>query len=229
MKNQNSRPDPKFPIEDVYSALYKWPSYKVIQNILKDYPELKIYLAGGAIKNVVWGEEYIKDFDFFLDYEDKNEIIERLLEHGEIKYGPFGAPRWYPNGENIFYCDFVWIRKFYNGLWYCKDIVDVINQFDFTANAIAIDIRTGDVYNHQNALHDIHDRILRAIRFDYPNELITPSHNISRLEVLWFRLSHYAKKYNMKIEPITYAWLEEHKDFYTKRKIFSELFFEPNI
>jgi len=215
-------------IELLFSELIKWPGFSAIQNLI-ERDNVDLYLAGGAIRNIIIGNREIKDFDFFVDSDNKEEVLGYLSKYGNVIYGPFGSPRWYPSNGTGIYCDLIWISEFNNGLWRCKDITDVLNQFDFTANAIAIDIKTAQVFNPENGLRDIKDRIIRAVRFDYPNEPIAHRTPLTRLEVLWFRLLHYSNKYHMELEPITKNWVLENSNFRVKEEEFKNLFFKPDI
>lgn len=212
----------------LFSELKKWHGYHAICKLLSD-DNTNIYLAGGALRNIIIGNSKIKDFDFFIKSKNKKDILNYLNEQGCVTYGPFGSARWYPKEESEVYCDLIWIDEFYNGLWKCEDIIDVLNQFDFTANAVAIDIRSGAISNPENGLRDIECKILRAVRFDYPNEPISGKTTITRLEVLWFRLLHYANKYNFKIDPVTTEWLQKNIAFSEQENEFERLFFKPDI
>ena len=108
----------------------------------------------------------------FLGGDSTDEILDVLESQGEMVTGPFGSPRWYPTHGTRSSWDLIPIATFWNGLWPCEDIVDVLNQFDFTGNAIAIDVRTGSVYDPQNGRRDMERRTMRAVRFDYPDEPI---------------------------------------------------------
>jgi len=215
-------------IEKLYSELNKWPGYGPIHTLL-DFKNTDLYLAGGSIRNTLIGQNTIKDFDFFIKSSDKEKVLNHLSNYGNIVYGPFGSPRWFPKEETSVYCDLIWINEFYNGLWKCRDIIDVLNQFDFTANAIAIDLNTAKIFNPENGLRDIEKRVLRAVRFDYPNEPISNHSSLTRLEVLWFRLVHYSNKYDMKLDGVTKDWILCNSNFSAKKKDFSELFFEPDV
>ena len=66
----------------------------------------------------------------------------------------------------------MFISRFYNGLWVCQNIVDVLNQFNFTGNAIAMDLRSKEFYDpmngwtHLDSRHS-NDTDLHFIIYDY--------------------------------------------------------------
>ena len=218
----------KIILEKLFSELNNWPGYNTLHELL-NHDDVELYLAGGSVRNIILGEREIKDFDFFIKSSNKKEILENLSTNGKVTYGPFGSPRWYPKANTEIYCDLIWINEFYNGLWRCEDIIDVLNQFDFTANAVAIDIKSANIFNPENGLRDIENKIIRAVRFDYPNEPISDQTSLKRLEVLWFRLLHYSNKYDMKIEEVTRAWLQKNSVFAKQELEFSKIFFNPDI
>lgn len=121
------------------------------------------------------------------------------------------------------------IDRFFNGLWRCEDIVDALNQFDFTGNAIAVDLRTGAIFDPQNGRRDMARRILRGVRFDYPDEPIAPGQVLTRPVVLWFRLVYYARLLGLTIEPVTKAWLNAHRAFERWRGEYAATFFTAGV
>lgn len=215
-------------IEQLFTEIVNWPGYSSIHHLV-DSADVDIYLAGGAIRNLILGNKNIKDFDFFISGNNEQSVLSYLSQHGEVIYGPFGSPRWFPHGKAEIYCDLIWINEFYNGLWPCEDIVDVLNQFDFTANAVAVDLKNAKVFNPVNGLRDIENRTIRSVRFDYPNEPISKNTSLTRLEILWIRLLHYSIKYNMHMEPITKQWVEDNQIFRKKIPEFEKLFFKPDV
>ena len=72
-------------------------------------------------------------------------------------------------------------------------------------------------------------RIMRAVRFDYPDEPISSCCSLSRPSVLWIRLIHYAKVLKLEIEPVTIRWLLENSRYLSDVDQFGETFFLPNI
>jgi hypothetical protein len=208
-----------------FEALGGWPGYQALAGVMNEVPELQVYLAGGVIRDFFLGRsEPPKDFDFFLGGPVVDRALTMLEAEGSMRTGPFGSPRWYPRGAGD-YCDLIPIERFYNGLWRCEDIVDALNQFDFTGNAVAVDVRTGEFYNPQNGRRDMERRVMRMVRFDYPDEPIAPGQSISRRTVLWFRVLHYAAAFGLAIEPVTKAWLIRHRGFFEYADSFSATFF----
>lgn len=86
----------------------------------------------------------------------------------------------------------MFISRFYNGLWVCQNIVNVLNQFNFSGKAIAMDLRSKEFYDPMKGWTHLEHRIMRAIRFDYPEEQIKDVLRITRPAVVWFRILHYA-------------------------------------
>ena len=216
-------------IARVLDTLHGWVGYPYVHEAMECFPDLDVFLAGGVVRNSIQGSEIApKDFDFFIDGASVSSAVEWFREKGNLSFGPFGSPRWYPGSSQGIYCDIIPIRRFLNGLWPCEDIVDVLNQFDFTGNAVAVDIRTGLWFDPQNGRRDIGRKIMRAVRFDYPDEPIVPRHPLSRPAVLWFRLLHYAQVLGWRIEPVTLRWLDANRAYRALGDVFASVFFEPN-
>jgi hypothetical protein len=209
----------------VFSTLESWGGYDVVRDLMRRYSEVDIYVAGGVIRDTVLaGNTHLKDVDLFLIGTAVDQVICDLDRHGTVRTGPFGSPRWMPHGTNQ-YADVIPITRFFNGLWVCQDIVDVLNQFDFTCNAVALDLRTGAFFDPQNGVRDGRQRVMRAVRFDYPEQPIAPDNKLSRPAVLWFRLLHYAASRRLSIEPVTLRWLRENRRYQLHLEPFVSSFF----
>jgi len=189
-----------------------------------------VYLAGGAVRNAFINPELkAKDLDIFITRSAFDQIKDHLKEHGKLSVNQFKTYRWYAFIDDEFYYDIIIIPEFYNGLWKCRNITDALNQFDITANALAFDLFNGIFYNPQNGLLDIQQRILRAVRFDYPEIAVSNDITLSRNTVLWFRYYHYAKKLNFTIDPITKKWLKENDFRKHGLAEFTNHFFSPSL
>lgn len=188
------------------------------------------FIAGGAVRDFSYsGGKINGDIDLFLS--DKGYQALKSLQHrfGQIIMNPFGSERWFPDANSAFYYDVIKISEFYHGLWRCQDIIDVLNQFDITANAIAFDLSNGDFFNPTNGLRDLRNKELRAVRFDFPEMVVSKDIPISRNSVLWFRYNHYCNKLKYAIEPITREWITKNKFRKNDLKLFAKHFFEPTI
>src|SRR5678816_3587822 len=102
------------------------------------------------------------------------------------------------------------IQRFHNGYGRCDDIVQILRQFDFTANAMALDLRSGRFHDPFDGTGDLRRRIMRAVRLDIPDEPVVPGHDLTRAQCLWLRLIHYTLRVGLDIEPETLAWLRGH-------------------
>lgn len=213
----------------VRRALDSWPGYKSLSRVAESFSDVQIYVAGGVVRDIILGRQSDpKDFDFFVDGPSVPQALAALADAGQMDTGPFGSGRWTPAGASRVYCDVIPISRFSNGLWRCEDFTDALNQFDFTGNAVGFDVRGGRFFDPQNGRRDLERRIMRAVRFDYPDEPIVPGHALSRLTVLWFRILHYARVLELTIEPVTLRWLADHSAFRVRRGAFATTFFEPH-
>jgi tRNA nucleotidyltransferase (CCA-adding enzyme) len=209
----------------VRRTLHSWPGYRTLASVLERFDDLSVFLAGGVIRNCLLGiDDPPKDFDFFLQGPSLQAALRVFQREGRLDQTPYGAPRWYPHGE-VRYADLMAIEDFRPGLWRCADMIDVLNQFDFTASALALDLRSGAWLNPQNGYRDAVRRTMRMVRFDYPEGSFMPGAELNRNTVLWFRILHYASSLGLRIEPLTLAWLRRHRSYETQAVAFADVFF----
>ena len=155
--------------------------------------------------------------------------MSHLAGSGETDRGALGSPRWSPSSGKSASCDLVPIDRVNHGLGYCKSIIDVLKQFDFTGNAIAFDLRAQAFFDPAGGRGDLEQRVMRATRFDFPDTSVLPGAGVTWRATHWFRLLHYAAILNLKIDPVTWEWLEANRDCLHSRKAFSLLFFDPRL
>ncbi len=207
-------------------GLFDAPGGSEWRDLVNGSTELEIFAAGGCVRDLLFPRpDKPKDFDIFLAGSGVPRALEKLARAGRLEYGPFGSPRWFPDPRSSFYCDVIPIARFFNGLWPCENITDALNQFDFTANAVAFNLRTGEFFNPQNGVRDLERRIMRAVRFDYPAEPIAPGLTLSRPEVVWFRILHYAALLELAPDPVTLRWLRGNRPYASNAACFESLFF----
>lgn len=207
------------------ARLESWSGFAPLREALDRHPGVDCFVAGGVVRDVLLDVPPLpSDIDLFLRGDQAPRLIEDLAMAGTVRRGPFGSPRWTPaKGDS--YADVIRIESFYNGLWRCEDIVDALNQFDLTCNAVALDLRSGVFHDPQNGVRDAHMRRLRAVRFDYPEESISPNIDLTRPAVLWFRLLHYARARGLQIESVTLNWLRASRRHLDSEPLFSATFF----
>ncbi|HEX7190802.1 MAG TPA: hypothetical protein VF381_04430 [Thermoanaerobaculia bacterium] len=204
-----------------------WGGYPAIALLMHHAPSLHVYLAGGALRDILLRRSNPpKDFDLFVQGASLEDIVSFLELHGRVEYGPFGSPRWFPSSAQGKYADVIGIERFWNGVSWCRNIDDALRQFDFTANATAIDIRTGEFFDPLIALDDIQSGVMRAVRFDYPDEMISERCSLTRPAIVWFRILHYAAACRLKIEPETLAWLRRNTQYREATQAFEDVFFK---
>ena len=214
-------------VERAMAALRQWAGHEGFAAVMAAFPAVDVYLAGGAVRDAVAGRPSSpKDFDFFIAGSECDGFLARLGELGKLSHGPFGSPRWVPTSEDRF-ADIIPIARFNNGVERCATMTDALRQFDFTANAIALDLRHGNFLDPCGGLADLRAGILRAVRLDYPEEPIAPGIALSRNTVLWMRFMHYADRLGLEPDPTTKAWLVRHRHHDTARLWFADIFFTP--
>src|SRR3989442_1358511 len=120
-------------------VLEGWRGFSAIVRMMHEYPDVDVFVAGGVLRDLVLERSEIpKDFDFFLGGSRAKEAADGLRLRGVVQRGPFGSMRWYPAGSSQQYSDVILNDSFDNGLCHCEDMIDALNQFDFTGNAIAL-------------------------------------------------------------------------------------------
>jgi hypothetical protein len=212
----------------ISELLNGWAGWDDFSRVLRRYSDFHVCVVGGSVRDILLQRQRPpKDFDFIVHGSDWSRAIEELGKTGELKRTPFGSPRWFPSGTDV-YADIMNVKD-WNGLWPCENVIDCLNVFDFTANAIAYDLGKKDIYDPQNGRRDINRRQIRAIRFDWPDNSISSTLPLSRSAMLWYRLLHYAQKLDLKIEPVTFRWLTEHRHYLSWKAEFSLHFFEPQL
>ena len=133
-----------------------------------------------------------------------------------------------PKGTNAYYVDII---PFYNFIVSEKPVTDIyalLSNFDFTANALGYNLKTGDFYNPVGGMEDIRNRILRAVQLDFPEKPVSPSIPLSAVSVFWFRLLHYQHKLEFRFDGQTERWVLDNSWRYSKDiAAFEKYFFKP--
>jgi hypothetical protein len=212
----------------IEARLLNWPGKRVITEIMSRFADFEIFLVGGSIRDILLERSVPpKDFDFIVSGPQASDAVQALAQVGHLSVGPFGSSRWLPFGTNI-YADIAHAQN-WGILSPCSQISDCLNFFDFSANAIAYDMRSGNIIDPQNGREDITKRKIRALRFDFSDQAVSPLCALSQPVISWFRLLHYAHVLNLTIEPETSNWLVNHSHYLVHEGQFTTYFFPPNL
>lgn len=221
--------------EDTFDSIIeriikKEDSFKLIIKLALESQDESCFIAGGIVRDSFLKlNSEIKDVDLFVTSNYFMKLKSVIEKKGKFVINPYGSARWFPANNSLFYYDIIIIENFFNGLWDCENIIDVLNQFDITANAVAFDLKTKIFFNPNNGYLHIKRKELRAIRFDYPELNISSDIHLSRNSVLWFRYRYYAKKLDFRIDTITKSWIEENSHRIKDKELFTKYFFNPDI
>lgn len=192
----------------------------------------EMYVCGGYIRDFLLRGKPGKDIDVFVNctQEELKELTKYLSTYGRIEYGPYGSPRFYPYSTPE--SDYIDVVPFYNFIVSEKratNINELLHNFDFTANAVAIDIRTKVLYDPEQGTKDIKDKILRAIRTDFPEKKVSETVDLSTNTVFWFRLLHFQDKLGFSFDSNTEKWILDNRNRIKELDRFTEYFFKPKI
>ena len=202
--------------------------FKTIKGLSTTY---NVYVCGGYLRNLIMGNSDNKDLDIFVDCSREELVcfVEDLSSYGNIEFGQYGSPRLYISNSDIEYIDIV---PFYNFIVAGKPLLsidDILNYFDFTANAIAWDFKDDKLLDPLNGIDDINNGFLRAVRFDFPEMPVSEDIKLSAVSVFWFRLLHYQNVLGLQFDNITERWIVENKNRMKDYDVFCQYFFVPSI
>lgn len=209
-------------IRDYLSA---WKGSLSFSEYLSSNNETSIYLTGGAVRNAILNiETEPRDFDFIIETENKDKLLRYLSLSGILTKGQYGALRWYPNCSTR-YCDLIFNENFSNNGIKCHNKVDILNQFDFTGNAIAIDLNSFEILDPVGGISDLNNRIIKFVKYNIPNFIINKKSQLTNWAVIWFRAIYFTEKYSFRIEDNTFQWLLEHSYLAEQMSLFNSNFF----
>ena len=201
----------------------------LIKDTCGEILEDKAYVCGGAIRNVLMGKTDVKDLDLFINLpKDRfDAVVERMKKIGRVEYGQYGSPRLYI--EDAPYIDVVPFYNFIVSVKPAETIEELLWNFDFTANALGVNIMTREVYDPVNGVDDIKRRILKAVRLNFPEKQVSAMIPLSAVSVFWFRLLHYQKTLGFAFDAETENWIINNKFRMREKELFVHYFFEPQM
>jgi len=144
------------------TILNKIKTDKIISKIAENFPELEIYLVGGAVRDIFMGKQSF-DRDIIVADEDAKEVAQKLHKLFDSAYVPLDE-------ENKIYRIVLHEKEDENH----QSMIDVTNPVggtiesdlrrrDLTINAIALNIKTGDVVDLFGGITDIQNKTLNYI------------------------------------------------------------------
>lgn len=199
------------------------PFFPVLENLMTVFPNAEIYAVGGAIRDAALGEREHKDYDFVVRNVPAKDLEKFLKVGGHTKlvgksFGVFKCMPFGSEDEMTEPLDIALprtehaaeegggVRDFEVQSDPSLPIEEDLSRRDFTINAIAYNIKSGEIVDPHNGLEDLerkkikavgkpeerfredYSRMLRAIRFacqlDFTVEsktLKTVKENIKRL------------------------------------------------
>ena len=201
---------------------------RILQHACKDIDEA--YICGGYLRNCVMGVEGCKDIDLFLKCtpNELKVVLDRMRQYGRIEYGQYKSPRLMLPQKGC-YIDIVPFYNFVVARKPIESIEDLLTNFDITANAIGINIHTKQFFNPMNGLEDIKKHILRAVRLDFPDLMVSKDIQLSTVSVFLFRLLHYQHKLGFSLDSRTREWILQNKKRWGDIEMMKRYFFEPEL
>lgn len=203
-----------------------------IFDILSAYNDIdEFYVCGGYIRNQIIHGDGGKDIDIFINCtpQQLEDLILYLDKYGHTDYGQYGSPRFHPYFDDEHYVDLVPFYNFVVSQNPIHNINDLLTNFDFTANAIALNLKTGEMFDPVGGIEDIQNKILRAVRLDFPERTVSEQINLSAVSVFWFRLLHYQNKLGFTMDAATEKWIFENTYRVEDLELFEHYFFDPQI
>lgn len=161
-------------------------------DILKRYCQIKnskIYIVGGAVRDNIMGMK-VSDVDFAVDgnFEDAAEYFSKNTCGNFV--------RLHEDTIRVVSSDTVYDFSPVKG----ADIYEDLKKRDFTINAMAEDLESGEIIDIANSKNDINDGIIRAA---YENTFIDDP-----LRML--RAFRFASKYGFKIDSKTFEMIKNY-------------------
>jgi len=144
--------------------------------IPKELPDAKVYLVGGAVRDLLLGKE-AKDFDFIITGVPKAQLESYLGKLGKIaavESRAFGVFKFVPKDTKLKepYDVALPRTEHWTGLGY-KDVQvtsthnlpveEDLRRRDFTINAMAVDMLSGKLVDEFGGLGDLENKIVRAV------------------------------------------------------------------
>ncbi|MBI2474949.1 CCA tRNA nucleotidyltransferase [Candidatus Uhrbacteria bacterium] len=206
-----------------------------VEEFLNDFPNAELFLVGGAVRDILLKRRTKKmDFDFVIRLLEKEKIEEWFESRGKLDFvgKTFGVYKFMPVGHSHADNPFVDIalpRTEKSSLESCGGYKEFdvqsdaklpikkdLSRRDFTINAMAVDMRTGELHDPFKGIKDIEQRLIRAV--GKPSDRF--KEDLSRM----LRGVRFASELNFEIEEKTARAIQKQITHinYTKEKLSPE-------
>lgn len=165
-----------------HKSIEKKTDFLFIKKLITQFPQVKIYLVGGAVRDIIL-EKSTKDFDFVVSKIEAPQLEKFLAQNGQVnlvgksfgvfKFAPktgfqiksgmtlepfdIALPRTEHAGMSGGYRDFA-VQSDQN-----LKIEEDLARRDFTINALAWDLKKQKLIDEFSGLKDLSDKVIRAI------------------------------------------------------------------
>jgi poly(A) polymerase len=154
------------------------PYLKFIRKLFKQFPESEIYLVGGAVRDALLGIKEQKDYDFVVRNIKPSDLNKFLEKEGKVNLvgKNFGVYKFYPKGKKLEEAIDVALPRTEHSLDfsggyrdfevqsnYKMDIKKDLSRRDFTINALAYDLKKGELVDEFRGLSDLKNKIIKTV------------------------------------------------------------------
>lgn len=161
--------------QKIQQLFQKEPAFDFIQELTTNFPEAEIYLVGGMVRDVIL-ERGSKDFDFVVRNVELERLQQFLGKFGRVDLvgKVFGVLKFLPKDSDMEAIDIALPRTehaFLTGGYKDFDVRFDANlplekdleRRDFTINALAWDVKNGQLIDHFDGLKDIEAKIIKTV------------------------------------------------------------------
>ncbi|MCX6811210.1 MAG: HD domain-containing protein [Candidatus Berkelbacteria bacterium] len=199
-------------IEEFKNSL-KEKRFQFIRKIHKDSSQVKVFLVGGAVRDLINNSAVPpEDLDFVVEGIERNELEEFLEKNGivkDVESRAFGVFIFIPKGEkNSFDIalprDEHWLGEGYKDIEVKTEglsIKDDLARRDFTINAMALNLRNFELVDEFKGKEDLKNKIIRTV--GKPEERF--QEDPSRI----LRGVRFAVQLNFKIDEATFVGMKD--------------------
>ncbi len=163
-------------IKDFLKDFTKNPDFKFVQKLQKSFKDGEVYLVGGKVRDILL-ERTSYDYDFVIRKVEPKDLEKFLAKEGEVNFvgKSFGVfkfiPKKYQGFEPIDIALPRTEQSFMTGGYKDFDVQSDANlpmekdlqRRDFTINAMALNLKTGELIDPYNGLEDLKNKTIKTV------------------------------------------------------------------